>query len=626
MAKRSKRKSTKSDPPMPALLQPVVPQNPWRRRVGLLLFVIALLKLGMASTAVVEHFDEGVYASNYWFSPLEGGTYPARWFYAPPMLAWVIEQMFLIAGPSNFTAILPSAFCGLMTVLLSAIAAKRWSTTIAGWVAVALGMLSGYQTTFAQTALTDVPLGMWWLSTLVAIHQGCTTGKLWWGIVAGGACAAAWWTKYNGWMPLGIGLGGLVVAGVLSPMWRDKKAWIVVLLAIVTAAAAWSPYYFSLESVGGYGPINANHRGYIVGLAGWSKSVAQQWRNFEYLNSFAWGACELLGGWLLAIGLVLERTLRTDKNAPASEEPRPKMNWPMFAIGVSAMTTILALAVMIVGAGVPLFVFAISGLLNFLSDVRRGRATREEILGKSMLGVWFVGMFLATPLYTPYARLMVPFVISMWTSAAIGMTCAAEGIVGATREGTFSRNRGIFLWGTAACLGIGWGVTGGIEGVGLRGPIRTERQQAILDITHSLIKTIGAGEARSEVPTVLVYADPALFFQLRLAAATGKVGKERVPSTMRAWGVIPIGDLSFLNRPLPANSPPLWLLVGPQGDRDPAAQGVLKSHQEVANSIAIFSYSRSDYVLLDQFSPTQLEEDPMLRRESVELLRIGGKQ
>lgn len=630
LAKRSKKKGAKGESVRTETVRAgagqsaVPPRSVWRRRVGLILFAIALTKLGTAATAVIEHFDEGVYASNFWFGPREGGTYPARWFYAPPFLAWVIENLFLIAGPSNFAAILPSAFCGLMTVLLSAIAAKRWSDPVAGWVAISLGMLSGYQTTFAQTALTDVPLGMWWVISLVAIHQGCTSGKVWWGIIGGVACAAGWWTKYNGWMPLGIALGGLIVAGVLSSSWRDKKAWITVGLAVVTAVAIWSPYYLSLESVGGYGAINENHRGYIVGPAGWPKSLVQQWRNFERLNGFAWGMCEVIGGWLLAVGLTVERSFRSEANGGESGESGVKFPWGLFAAAVGGMTGILALAVAIVGAWVPMFVFAISGLMNFLGDVRKGRASRDEVLGKSILGVWFVGMFLATPLYTPYARLMVPLVISMWIGAAIGMRDAAEGIVGGIRSGAFRVGRVKFILGTAVCLGVALGVTRGIPGVGVRGSLKAARYQGIIGLTEQVVEAVQARSGAGEVPTVLVYADPALFFQLRLAGATGYIGVKRVPTTVSEWRVAPIGDLSFVGKPMPSNSPPVWLVVGPGGVRDSGVQELLDGHPEVVKSEEIFRYDGSDYVVLDQYSPTELDGDPMLKRETVRLYRIGG--
>ena len=39
----------------------------------------------------VEHFDEGVYASNIWFGPEAGYQYPMRRLYAPPLLPSLIE-------------------------------------------------------------------------------------------------------------------------------------------------------------------------------------------------------------------------------------------------------------------------------------------------------------------------------------------------------------------------------------------------------------------------------------------------------------------------------------------------------------------------------------------------------
>ncbi|MCA9095886.1 MAG: hypothetical protein KDA68_20545, partial [Planctomycetaceae bacterium] len=83
-------------------------------------------------------------------------------------------------------------------------------------------------------------------------------------------------------------------------------------------------------------------------------------------------------------------------------------------------------------------------------------------------------------------------------------------------------------------------------------------------------------------------------------------------------------DLSFVGKPVPSNSPPVWLVVGPGVVRDSSVQELLDGHPEVVKSEEIFRYDGSDYVVLDQYSPTDLDGDPMLKRETVRLYRIGG--
>jgi len=620
LAKRPRKKKTPNQEPVPAT--PPSPRAVWRRRIGWIIFAIALTKLGMARGVAVEHFDEGVYASNWFFGMGEGGggTYPARWFYAPPFLPLVIEILFQILSPSNFAAVLPAGFSGLMIVLFGVIAAKRWSSPTAGWIALVLGMFSGFQTTFAQTALTDVPLGMWWLATLLCLHQGCVSGKLWWGILAGVTCAAGWWTKYNGWMPMAIGVGGLSVAGLLSSTWRTPRAWGVVLLGTLVAALIWSPYLASLQPIGGYTAINANHRGYIVGPAGWVTSLYRQWRNFEHLNGFAWGLCEVLGGWLLAVGLVVDRYFRSESTASESTE---KLQWHRLVTELLPVTVVVGLAVTWLGAAIPLMIFALWGLAVSLLRFQRAAESRDQLLGICFLGVWFVGMFILTPLYTPYARLMVPWVIALWIGAAIGMTEIAERTLGRARSGTNTTVRVATSWVLAGGLAVGCLLPAASLHVGSRGVMLPQRSQGILGITGDIIESIARQSDSDRDLAILVHGDPALFFQLRLGFIAGHFGDRDVPMKIRKSPVYPVGDLSVTEQELPKEGPVVWLIVGPQGSRDPGVQEQLKKHPERVVEWEVFHYTGSDYVLLDEYPPWQLKEDPILRQEVIQLYRLG---
>ena len=70
------------------------------------------------SHTAVEHFDEGVYASNVYFGPPEF-AYPRREMYAPPLLPSLIEVGMLAGLPPNVAALLPGflAGCGTMAAL-----------------------------------------------------------------------------------------------------------------------------------------------------------------------------------------------------------------------------------------------------------------------------------------------------------------------------------------------------------------------------------------------------------------------------------------------------------------------------------------------------------------------------
>ena len=74
----------------------------------------------------IEHFDEGVYASNLWF-PDEGFQYPDRFLYAPPLLPSLIEWSIILFSPARWAPLLPSLILGSLTVPLAWWSLRRWA-------------------------------------------------------------------------------------------------------------------------------------------------------------------------------------------------------------------------------------------------------------------------------------------------------------------------------------------------------------------------------------------------------------------------------------------------------------------------------------------------------------------
>src|SRR5678816_2922850 len=63
-----------------------------RRELVLLAAILTIgasLRIATVATSAVEHFDEGVYASNIYFGPPDY-SYPMLRFYAPPLLPALI--------------------------------------------------------------------------------------------------------------------------------------------------------------------------------------------------------------------------------------------------------------------------------------------------------------------------------------------------------------------------------------------------------------------------------------------------------------------------------------------------------------------------------------------------------
>ena len=131
----------------------------------------------------------------------------------------------------------------------------------------------------------------WMLLSVFLFERALATRQLRLLVFAGLACGLAWWTKFNGWLPLLIALGGLFLRLVFVKEARrtvglDLGYWAGF---VATAAVVWSPFLWSLQAYGGYAPVQANHRGYVVGLTGWPTSFTNQLANLSHFDG--WLSC-----------------------------------------------------------------------------------------------------------------------------------------------------------------------------------------------------------------------------------------------------------------------------------------------------------------------------------------------
>ncbi|MCC7419576.1 MAG: glycosyltransferase family 39 protein, partial [Planctomycetaceae bacterium] len=254
--------------------------------LALLLAVGFALRAWSPSSLAIEHFDEGVYTSNLYFDEEEGFSYPDRHLYAPPLVPWILELSITLLG-----ATVPGCFgLGILTGTATIAAvwwvARRWFGPIAALSAATLIAFSGPHIVFSRTALTDVPMGLWFTLSLGFLGESFRHGSRGYAIAAGVAVALAWWTKYNGWLPLAIGMAGMLAWLLIArPGWDvAKRALICWDLAAVTAILLWSPVWWGLQSKGGYAAVAANHARYFHGLSGWWDAFRQQIQNLILLG------------------------------------------------------------------------------------------------------------------------------------------------------------------------------------------------------------------------------------------------------------------------------------------------------------------------------------------------------
>src|SRR5690606_9319955 len=293
-----------TDPQPPAAAESPVSAAEWSL-VAMLLLTGLLLRSWQPSHMAVEHFDEGVYASNL-FSP--EGSYPYRHLYAPPLLPALLEWALILSGGAAGAVMAVNVLAGTLLVPSVWWVGRRWFGSVAGLSAAALACFSDVHILYSRTALTDGLLCLWLLWAVYWAWQAVVDGFPAAVLLAGLFASLAWWTKYNGWLALAISGAGTFASLLVDrstgfqpvpeagrpptqglktrAAWSAPLRWLAV---VVVALGGWLPYLLSLADRGGYDAVAANHARYFVGLAGWWSGLLRQSANLQHIESW-WSA------------------------------------------------------------------------------------------------------------------------------------------------------------------------------------------------------------------------------------------------------------------------------------------------------------------------------------------------
>ncbi|MBS0262375.1 MAG: glycosyltransferase family 39 protein, partial [Planctomycetes bacterium] len=413
--------------------RPDLTPEPIRRHEWILAFMLFALGLGLRAAwpdrLGVEHFDEGVYASNFYYTGEKGDEhYPNQHLYAPPLLPTLIEYLMVLVGPGNVAAVAIGITAGSLTILLVWWSVRQWIGPAAGLVASTLVALSDIHIAFSRTALTDVLLCLFLVAAVHGFWSAHTRSSWWRAVLAGGWTGLAWWTKYNGWLPAAIGLSG-VLAWRLFEIWnqprspatdpnRLRRAIRPIALSLLlwgtmvfVAALVWAPFWWSLQHRGGYAAVAANHRTYLVGFAGWSTSLVTQARKLSIFSGPLTGCSSLVA---LAVALLWQR-FRT-----------PRFTWNALLRSNSLYLAVPVLGLLCVTEGGAVML-SFLGVVGALVGVAVAVAVPPDTptvppsrrLAAWLLLAWVFGLFLSVPLYTPYPRLLLPLLIATWIGVGI---------------------------------------------------------------------------------------------------------------------------------------------------------------------------------------------------------------
>ncbi len=411
-------------PPVPAILERQFSRAELCWLVGAIV-TGSILRLSFSGRMAIEHFDEGVYSSNFWFGVEQGYRYPAQHLYAPPLLPLAIEWTMITASlcgikPIGFIPMIPSLIAGIATIPSMWWVGRRWFGPTSGIVAAWFVAASDFHASYSRAALTDVPVCLFILwgvhFSWLALQSGARRDILLAGLFTG----LAWWTKYNGWLPLAIGLtGGAAWQLTFLRSERDLQQFATRwLLIALTAFIIWSPVLIGLQKYGGYAAVAANHQQYIEGPSHWGDNAVNQLM-----------IAGVYDNWLGYFGEVTEalRQASQRKSAPA-----------FGPVGLTEQTTLGREAANFTSPTIVIAAPILLALATLQGGIwRLALASRScHALATWLLGSWFLGLTVTIPFYHHYPRLALPWLMTVWLGSGLAVQLWLESRLG-KRETTF---------------------------------------------------------------------------------------------------------------------------------------------------------------------------------------------
>lgn len=632
---------------------------PTTRTEFFLLATLTLLALVIRAVPLsglaVEHFDEGVYASNLLF-PDDGYAFPARHLYAPPLVPSLIEWSIILLGSGRWVPMLPSLLLGAASIPVLWWLSRRWFGGAAAIAAATMLTFSDFHIAFCRSALTDAPLLFFVLLSVGWIDRGLSRQSIWQCGVGGLAAGLAWATKYNGWLALAIAVSGSAAAWLMGRLLAGRtesvakdldRSWpssdrtsaletdpesrainlrallVGWLVAVIVAAVVWSPVWLGLQDRGGYAAVAANHRNYV---SGWSEWLPSLQRHQAVQKHFA--------GWFTLLGVVLapvsavaviraERftwnengdsgdraslvsgTNRSPWNGLSADENSERAPSTGIVVVVSAMMSATVLDPVIV-----MLIWPLTDWIARVIELRQSKevaARRTEWLGLWMCLAWIIGLTLATPLYRPYPRLLMLFCGAGWIGIGSAIVRLLTGKLGRNSLSTSRplRRRLTFI---VAALVLLLTLTQTAR-KGLPGNVaRTDLADIASKVRAAIQSDCKDGPSISGVKQLIyVFAEPGLLHHL--------AGDD--------VGLGPITDLKLADPNRPPDQLPTYLVAGPHAFASESFDRQFKQVRDSLLPIVNFKYRPSDFVLLDDVAPNQLVER---RHQRVQVFRLVARK
>ena len=538
------------------------------------------IRLSFLSRVAVEHFDEGVYASNFWFGPEQGYAYPAQHLYAPPLLPTAIEWTMIIFNligvkPTGFIPMIPSLVAGIAMIPSIWWVGRRWFSPTVGLVSAWIVATSDFHACYSRAALTDVPVCLFILwavyftwNALVNVNVSpCATGSAsalrsffsiralaepvahrktekrklkseltptlpWRDVLfASGFTALAWWTKYNGWLPLAIGISGSAFWQLIQPKASRRIAITLKCLAAIIGLSflAWSPVLWGLQSKGGYAAVAANHKQYIVGFRGWVDSARSQLQHVGMYDNWVGALVEpavVQKGGISRFHLIsqvpksMSTIIEDDIDLARSRIFHSVLALFRFDFRFSNFSVVATDACLVANSFFaylfPLTLLVIS-LMACVWKLRKSSDTNARIAACLLLA-WILGMTLSTPFYHPYPRLVFPWLTAVWIGVGLAVDCWRNRHTASLEHLPATRTWSPTILESAFILWIGLNCIGRLTfGAAHAWSDRTETARAGAELAEEIATRIAPKHRLEDGAIAYTWGEPAILFAFKSA-------------------------------------------------------------------------------------------------------------
>jgi hypothetical protein len=236
-------------------------------------------------------------------------------------------------------------------------------------------------------------------------------------------------------------------------------------------------------------------------------------------------------------------------------------------------------------------------------------AAKYRRLGAWLLLAWILGLLVSTPAYTPYPRLVLPWLVAIWlgASAQIGLLAKRPAAAESPEQPQQKLNwRPFLVPGAVWVCGL---VLWAFVGRGARSAFaeaawqdRAARERVVLQAADIAARSAGGTPPKS--PLFLTYGEPAIFFHLKAHHYDAQV----------------VGAFDFLAPGKFQATQPAFVLAY----ETPELKKLLAPYQDRLTLMTIFDDTPSDIVLLDSHAPADIATVATRPREALRLYRING--